>query len=109
MLIFTGVRGPVKIGYLESELVKVLRYASIWSQRHGTDVAVTSCNDHDHSDGSLHYKDLACDLQLIPKTQSHIPLENFLRGELGLGYDVVLETSRRGTDHLHIEWDVRRR
>ena len=97
----------MKMGYLEDHIVKVLQYAAIWSHENNVDIAVTSCNDHQHSEGSLHYKDLAVDLQLIPKTPPHEPLDNYLRAQVGLGYDVVLETSRRGTQHVHVEWDVR--
>jgi len=43
----------------------------------------------------------------MPKTQSHDPLRAYLSETLGLGYDVVLETSRRGTQHIHVEWDIR--
>ena len=51
MLVFTGVRGPVKMGYLEDHIVKVLQYAAIWSHENNVDIAVTSCNDHQHSEG----------------------------------------------------------
>jgi hypothetical protein len=107
MLVFTGVRGPVKFGYLEEPLVTVFQRAAVWSAKHKVDIAVTSGNDHRHSENSLHYENLAVDLQLMPKTQSHDPLRAYLSETLGLGYDVVLETSRRGTQHIHVEWDIR--
>jgi len=107
MLVFTGVRGPVKLGYLETEMVTVLQRVAVWSARQKLDVAVTSGNDHSHSERSLHYENLALDFQIMPKTHDHTPLTNYLRGELGLGYDVVLEKSRRGTEHVHVEWDIR--
>jgi hypothetical protein len=107
VLVFTGVRGPVKLGYLEEALVKVLQAAAIWSAKRKIDIAVTSGNDHQHSENSLHYENLALDFQLMPKTHSHEALRSYLKETLGLGYDVVLETSRRGTQHIHVEWDIR--
>lgn len=107
MLVFTGVRGPVKLGYLEEALVKVFQAAAVWSAKRKIDIAVTSGNDHQHSENSLHYENLALDFQLMPKTQSHEALRAYLQETLGLGYDVVLETSRRGTQHIHVEWDIR--
>jgi len=55
MLVFTGVRGPVKFGYLEEPLVTVFQRAAVWSAKHKVDIAVTSVNDHRHSENSLHY------------------------------------------------------
>lgn len=109
MLRFRGVRGDVRVGFLEAPIVEVLNQAAIWSARHGSDVIVTSLNDHEHTSKSLHYKNLAVDLQVhgVGKP-ALVQLDRHLRGVLGLGFDVIFDTPGH-YNHIHIEWDIRQR
>jgi hypothetical protein len=116
MLRFKGIRGDVRVGFLEAPIVEVLNQAAIWSARYGSDVIITSMNDHDHTSRSLHYKNLAVDLQVFkgppPNTSPSKPalvlLDQHLRGALGLGFDVVFDSPGH-YNHIHIEWDIRQR
>ena len=112
MLRFKGLRGDVRVGFLEAPVVEVLNQAAIWSARYGSDVIITSMNDHEHSSRSLHFKDLAVDLQVMKEDAPYKPamvlLDQHLRGALGLGFDVVFDSPGH-YNHIHIEWDIRQR
>ena len=112
MLRFKGLRGDVRVGFLEAPVVEVLNQAAIWSARYGSDVIITSMNDHEHSRRSLHFKNLAVDLQVTKKDAPFKPamvlLDQHLRGTLGLGFDVVFDSPGH-YNHIHIEWDIRQR
>jgi len=114
----------VSFRYLEESMVRVLRLAAIWSSAHpGVDVWVTSANDRQHSERSLHYRagGLAVDLQtstvppLSPETErlsgealrDMRSLTRYLRGKLDdEGYDLV-HGSAQHWRHLHVEFDVK--
>jgi hypothetical protein len=112
MLQFSGLRSPVRIGFLEAAIVEVLNQAAVWSARYGKDVIITSMNDHTHSTGSFHYKNLAVDLQVRaaedPFKPGMVLLDQHLRATLGLGYDVVFNSPGH-MNHIHVEWDIRQR
>lgn len=114
MIEFKGIREPLRVMYMEPELVKVINLASVWSARHGVHVRITSLNDHKHSKTSLHYEDKAADFQVRhPKTdklfkEGMADLAQFFRQNLGLGWDVVWDSPGH-YNHVHAEWDIRQR
>jgi len=61
------------------------------------EMVITSTYEGDHSDGSLHYADLAVDIR---KTIGCGIIGRKIRAYLGKDYDVVLEAT-----HIHIEYD----
>ena len=99
-----GVREPPRVrGQWRRELVHVLNLARIWSSRRRTTVHVNSLNDHLHMDGSLHYRDLAVDLDTAGDVHGHLwDLYGFLAINLAGGYDTIFER-----DHVHVEFDDR--
>jgi len=112
---FQGLREPLKLQLVRSELVEVLRLTGEWSARAGVDVRITSLADHRHGKTSLHPEGLACDLQIqfsngqVDK-KSLRKLTSFLRGRLGLPYDCIFEASDGSHErHLHVEYDARER
>jgi hypothetical protein len=109
---FEGHREPVRVGFLEPEIVQLLNLTSVWSARHAHDVIVTSLNDHKHAERSLHYEDKAADFQVkvqnIPNKEAMESLANFLRGNLGLGWDLIWDAPGH-YNHIHVEWDIRQR
>jgi len=109
---FEGHREPVRAGFLEPEMVQLINLTSVWSARHGHDVIVTSMNDHKHAKRSLHYEDKAADFQVkignVPNKDAMESLANFLRGNLGLGWDLIWDAPGH-YNHIHVEWDIRQR
>jgi hypothetical protein len=114
MIIFKGLRKPLRIAFFEEPIVRMLNYLGVWSARHGRHVVITSLNDHDHQTNSLHYKDRAVDVQVrlphsleVDKTAMQ-DLANYLRANLELGWDVVHDSPGH-FNHIHAEWDIRQR
>ena len=114
MIVFKGIRQPLRIGFLEEPVVRLLNYVGVWSARHGRNVVITSLNDHEHSAKSLHYKDRAVDMQVrVPNSldvdkAAMKDLAYYLRGNLELGWDVVHDSPGH-FNHIHAEWDIRQR
>lgn len=94
----------VRIGIFSEELGKILRFASVWSERYKIDVVVNSWSDGKHSPTSLHPYDLAVDLDTEGDRPADLKrLHTYLARWAGPQYDVLLES-----DHIHVEWDSRR-
>lgn len=112
MILFEGIREPLQLGFVEPELVQVINLASVWSARHGHHVTITSLNDHQHAEKSLHYEDKAADFQVkingTPSKEAMTSLANFLKGQLELGWDVIWDAPGH-YNHIHAEWDIRQR
>ena len=109
MIEFKGLRESLTLRRVKPELIKILRLCAIWSNRSGYDVSVNSLNDHDHSDFSKHYEDLAADLQVLtatgnPNKRAMSALAKHLKQNLGYGYDVVWNSPGHYT-HVHVEFD----
>ena len=70
---------------------------------------LTSANDGLHSPASLHYENKAWDLRAKDKTaEQRTHTLAYLRGRLGYGWDVILETpADPAKHHFHIERDTR--
>ena len=72
--------------------------------RRNCEVVITSANDGQHMDGSLHYKDYALDLRIWNLGEDYNTIAESvvteLEIELGDDYDVILESN-----HIHMEYD----
>ena len=88
-------------GMLTPQISRVLGLALAWSVREGKSVDINSFNDSGHIRRSLHYLDLAIDLdvggdRLVDLTVLGAFLVLHLPGE----YDVIVRNS-----HVHVEWE----
>ena len=110
MIEFKGLRESLTLRRVRPELIKILRLCAMWSNRSGQDIRITSLNDHDHSDTSLHYEDLAVDLQVLtatgsPNFQAMAALAKYLRRHLGPSFDTVHGEDAQHARHIHLEYD----
>jgi len=92
------IKAGVDISRLKPEIRKKLPGIAtiIWCVDQ-EEMVITSTYEGDHSEGSLHYADLAVDVR---KTISFKLIIVKIKAYLGKDYDVVLETT-----HIHIEYD----
>jgi hypothetical protein len=96
----------VRIGYIDERLMLILQAAAIWSYQTRVGIEVNSINDGPgvHMVGSLHYRDLAIDLDTVgDKAADTQALAEFLRVWMPPQYDVLFESN-----HVHVEWDAHR-
>ena len=94
MLIKAGVdisRLKPEIRKKQNEIARI-----VWSIEK-EELVITSTYEGTHSEGSLHYADLAEDIRRHKKGQE---VRDELKNKFGMDYDVVLED-----DHIHIEYD----
>lgn len=77
----------------------------------GVPMVVTSLNDGKHARTSLHYSGNAVDLRTknIEQLADKTFIFNEIRGRLNIDYDVLLENVGEPGEHLHIEFQPRRR
>ena len=92
------IKAGVDISRLRPEIRKRLNEIAVivWETEH-EELVITSTYEGAHSDGSLHYANLAIDIRR-KKGQEYS--YNEIKIALGDDYDVVLEA-----DHIHIEYD----
>lgn len=92
------VKAGVDISRLRPEIRKKLNEIArrVWSIEK-TELVITSTYEGNHSEGSLHYANLAVDIRRHKKGQE---VRDELRDKFGMDYDVILES-----DHIHIEYD----
>ena len=71
-----------------------------------TELVITSCNDGTHSLMSLHYSGNAIDIRIknLPDNITGQMVRDEIKERLNMDFDVVLES-----DHIHIEYQPRRR
>jgi len=92
------IKAGVDISRLRPEIRKKLtRIASISWAMEDEELVITSTYEGAHSEGSLHYANLAVDIR---RKDKRMFTYNEIKKYLGEDYDVVLET-----DHIHIEYD----
>jgi len=92
------IKAGVDISRLRPEIRKKLNEIArrVWSIEE-EELIITSTYEGSHSEGSLHYADLAVDI----RQHKHGTLvRQELRYNLGDDYDIVLEA-----EHIHIEYD----
>jgi len=92
------IKAGVDISRLKPEIRKKLPGIAgiIWCADR-EEMVITSTYEGNHSDGSLHYADLAVDVR---KTRNCRMIVTKIKAYLGKDYDVVLEAT-----HIHIEYD----
>lgn len=75
----------------------------------GVEMIITSGNDGKHSLTSLHYSGNAADLRSknIPGNPAKVAKE--IKARLNIDYDVILESRGKPNEHIHLEWQPRRR
>lgn len=99
------INPDVRINYFTRRLGDALEYASVWSLQAREDVFVTSIDDKQHGEATLHGASLAVDLSVAGNVDAKLErLYRFLARYLPAEFDVVLEL-----DHVHVEWDMHRR
>ena len=79
-----------------------------WAAAGGPTPVITSGNDRRHSQGSLHYRDLAIDLRANNISDSLAQsIANDLSARLGADFDVIFERfpNNPANDHIHLEFD----
>jgi len=111
MIVFSGLNDhPVRVGFLEDPIVRLLNLVVVWGARHGQDVHITSMNDHAHSERSLHYENRAVDFQVQARDSKKAmkSLADYLKSNLELGWDVIFDSPGH-YNHIHAEWDIRQR
>jgi Hedgehog amino-terminal signalling domain len=99
-----SLKPGVKIDKLQPQMALALVVAHDVYRELGASCTITSGNDGEHMDGSLHYEGFAVDLRtrdLLPVNKG-IVVER-LKTRLGSEFDVVMEA-----DHLHLEYDPRK-
>jgi len=92
------IKAGVDISRLRPEIRKKLNEIAriVWETEH-QELVITSTYEGSHSEGSLHYANLAVDIRIY---KHGLELRSDLRNKLGSDYDVILEA-----DHIHIEYD----
>ena len=92
------IKAGVDISRLRPEIRKKLTgIASIVWGNENEELVITSTYEGTHSEGSLHYANLAVDIQ---RGKERMFAYNEIKRWLGIDYDIVLES-----DHIHIEYD----
>lgn len=94
MLIKAGVdisRLRPEIRKKQNEIARI-----VWSIEK-EELVITSTYEGNHSEGSLHYADLAEDIRRHKKGQQ---VRDELKNKFGIDYDVLLKSN-----HIHIEYD----
>ena len=92
------IKAGVDISRLRPEIRKKLNEIArrVWSVEKA-ELVITSTYEGNHSEGSLHYANLAVDIR---REKYGSIMRDELRDKLGIDYDVCLEAS-----HIHIEYD----
>jgi len=96
----------VSLGGLTSNLLFAIVVAEGVYNSHGVELVITSCNDGKHSTTSLHYAGSAVDIRSRNLPEDITPQEvvGDIRQRLSIDFDVIEES-----DHIHIEYQPRRR
>jgi len=95
------IKAGVDISRLRPEIRKKLNEiaAVVWAVEK-QELVITSTYEGTHSEGSLHYANLAVDIRRHEK--GHKTAEALRRG-LGFDYDIIVPA-----DHIHIEYDPKK-
>lgn len=110
MIVFRGVREPIKVAWLAEPMVETLNLLGVWSARKGIDVTIHSMNDHTHKKNSLHGRDLALDFKVDHQDPEAMDdCVNYLKQNLSLGFDILWKTDSAHMNHCHVEFDVKQR
>lgn len=95
------IKSGVNLVGLQPQILLAIQVADDLYVSRGHSLTITSANDSQHMEGSLHYGGMAVDFRtkdLPPGAAQEIAAA--LKSQLGSQYDVVLES-----DHIHVEFD----
>lgn len=83
----------------------------VWAHWGAGELVITSAADGAHSPTSLHYAGAAVDLRTrnLPDTETRRRAVTDLGNRLGPDFDVVLEGEGTANEHVHLEWQPKRR
>jgi hypothetical protein len=102
-------KASVKVNGARPQLLRALATAlEVWEMLHIPELVVTSINDGEHKQGSLHYKGFAADLRTHNIRELNIDADTVvahLRAALGDDFDVLLEFVGEDREHIHLEYD----
>lgn len=99
----------VSLADLRPQIVLALQSAAaIWGH-FGVPLIVTSANDGRHSKTSLHYAGAAVDLRTKTLGEHKRTARGLLSGALLEDFDVLLENEGEPNEHMHVEYQPRRR
>jgi len=79
----------------------------VWKDKSGKTPTITSGNDSTHMGKSLHYENRAIDVrsQDLSESEKDTILAT-LKAKLNpIGYDVILESRGKTSEHFHLEYD----
>lgn len=92
------IKAGVDISRLRPEIRKKLTGIAAICKQIAEELVITSTFEGNHSEGSLHYANLAIDIRRPEEGKAYIRVQ--LGDLLGPDYDIVFES-----DHVHIEYD----
>ena len=102
-----ALKPGVKLTNLTPQVVLAITVAEhIWWNAAQTTLVVTSCNDGQHKDGSLHYSGAAADLRIktMPEKLRPVAVQQLIAA-LGPDFDVLHEYIGTANEHAHVEFD----
>ena len=103
----------VSIAGICPQIVLALQVADAAMGEVGVACIVTSACEPwaHHSSTSLHYSGAAVDIRTkhLPDTGTKLQVEHGIADALGIDFDVVLEDLDGESEHIHIEWQPKRR
>jgi conjugal transfer mating pair stabilization protein TraG len=96
----------VRLTNLQPQMVLATKVVEEEFSRYGLDTVITSANDGEHMEGSLHYSGRALDFR-TKHAQGvmkgiHLAIQKRLAP---VGFDVIWEAQENPNEHLHLEWD----
>jgi len=99
------IKQGASIRGLTPQMTIALFIATAIFESHSLDCVLTEGTGSKHGRGSLHYVGLAIDLRIKHSPESLWGLiKTEIESALGAEFDVVLETSIKGSEHIHIEF-----
>ena len=95
------IKPGVNLAGLQPQMVLALNVADDVYRSRGHVLTITSANDSQHMDSSLHYSGFAVDLRTKDLPPADVPeIAEAIKAQLGSQYDVIQEM-----DHIHVEFD----
>jgi len=104
------VKDTVRIKRILPQFFIVCLHVSSVYKKRNLECVLTSANDSTHMQNSYHYEDLAWDFRIQNRNLTFSLYEEILDGLRSVSpyFDVVPE-SHPGNEHIHIEYDSRRK
>ncbi len=106
------LKSHVRLSGLSPQIMLAVIAAHSFWESQGVDLVITSANDGGHSHTSLHYAGAAIDLRtknLPEDDEGKRLLARKLSDSLGQDFDVIFEGAGTSNEHIHIEYQPKRR